>query len=64
MTKREAMTMGTRICVMNKGVIQQIATPNDIYNFPANLFVAGFIGSPAMNTMGAVPEGSGRPGDC
>lgn len=47
----EAMTMGTRICVMNKGVIQQIATPNEIYNHPANLFVAGFIGSPAMNTM-------------
>lgn len=47
----EAMTMGTRICVMNKGVIQQIATPNEIYNHPANLFVAGFIGSPAMNTL-------------
>ncbi len=47
----EAMTMGTRICVMNKGVIQQIATPHEIYNHPANLFVAGFIGSPAMNTM-------------
>lgn len=50
----EAMTMGTRICVMNKGVIQQIATPNEIYNNPANLFVAGFIGSPAMNTVEAV----------
>lgn len=49
----EAMTMGTRICVMNKGEIQQIATPNVIYNHPANLFVAGFIGSPAMNTMDA-----------
>jgi len=58
----EAMTMGTRICVMNKGVIQQIATPNEIYNHPANLFVAGFIGSPAMNTLEAhLKEGDGQP---
>jgi multiple sugar transport system ATP-binding protein len=57
----EAMTMGTRICVMNKGVIQQIATPNEIYNHPANLFVAGFIGSPAMNTLDAtLAEQEGR----
>lgn len=56
----EAMTMGTRICVMNKGVIQQIATPNEIYNYPANLFVAGFIGSPAMNTMSAVLKERGE----
>jgi multiple sugar transport system ATP-binding protein len=56
----EAMTMGTRICVMNKGVIQQIATPNEIYNYPANLFVAGFIGSPAMNTMSAVLKEEGE----
>lgn len=53
----EAMTMGTRICVMNKGIIQQIATPNEIYNHPANLFVAGFIGSPAMNTMDVTLQG-------
>ena len=50
----EAMTLGTRVCVMNKGVIQQIATPQVIYDYPANLFVAGFIGSPAMNTMEVV----------
>ena len=45
----EAMTMATRIVVMNKGYIQQIGTPVEIYNHPANLFVATFIGSPAMN---------------
>jgi multiple sugar transport system ATP-binding protein len=45
----EAMTMGDRIVVMNKGIIQQVDTPLNVYNYPANLFVAGFIGSPAMN---------------
>ncbi len=45
----EAMTMGSRICVMNDGIIQQVADPKTIYNHPANLFVAGFIGSPQMN---------------
>jgi multiple sugar transport system ATP-binding protein len=45
----EAMTMGTRIIVMKDGVIQQGGTPQEIYNEPANKFVAGFIGSPAMN---------------
>jgi multiple sugar transport system ATP-binding protein len=45
----EAMTMATRIAVMNGGVIQQFGTPDEIYEKPANLFVAGFIGSPAMN---------------
>ena len=45
----EAMTMATRIVVMSKGYIQQIGTPIEIYNHPANLFVATFIGSPAMN---------------
>ncbi len=45
----EAMTMGDRIAVMNAGQIQQIATPLEIYNHPANLFVAEFIGSPPMN---------------
>ncbi len=45
----EAMTMATRIVVMSKGYIQQIGTPVEIYNHPANLFVASFIGSPAMN---------------
>ncbi len=45
----EAMTMGDRIVIMNKGVIQQVDTPLNVYNYPKNLFVAGFIGSPAMN---------------
>ncbi|WIY52564.1 ATP-binding cassette domain-containing protein [Devosia sp. YIM 151766] len=45
----EAMTMATKIAVMNGGVIQQFGTPDEIYERPANLFVAGFIGSPAMN---------------
>lgn len=47
----EAMTMGNRIVVMKDGVIQQVNTPINIYNHPANEFVAGFIGSPAMNFM-------------
>ena len=45
----EAMTMATRIVIMNKGYIQQIGTPIEIYNNPANTFVASFIGAPAMN---------------
>lgn len=45
----EAMTMGSRICVMNEGEIQQVDTPMAIYSKPANRFVAGFIGSPPMN---------------
>ena len=45
----EAMTMATRIVIMNRGVIQQIGTPREIYNNPANVFVATFIGSPSMN---------------
>ncbi|HSG42409.1 MAG TPA: ATP-binding cassette domain-containing protein, partial [Anaerolineales bacterium] len=45
----EAMTMATRIAVTNKGVLQQLDTPQNLYDRPANLFVAGFIGSPAMN---------------
>jgi multiple sugar transport system ATP-binding protein len=47
----EAMTMGDRICVMRDGVIMQVATPLELYNRPANLFVAGFIGSPPMNFL-------------
>jgi multiple sugar transport system ATP-binding protein len=55
----EAMTLATRIAVMNKGVIQQLAAPEVIYNDPANLFVAGFIGSPSMNLIsGKLAEGS------
>lgn len=45
----EAMTMGSRICVMKDGIIKQVASPEEIYNRPDNLFVAGFIGSPQMN---------------
>lgn len=47
----EAMTMADRIVIMNKGYIQQIGTPEEIYNHPANSFVASFIGSPAMNIV-------------
>ncbi len=47
----EAMTMGDRIAVMNRGQIQQVATPLEIYNHPANIFVAQFIGSPPMNLI-------------
>jgi multiple sugar transport system ATP-binding protein len=45
----EAMTMGDRIAVLNGGIIQQLGTPQELYDHPSNLFVAGFIGSPAMN---------------
>lgn len=45
----EAMTMGDRIVVMSDGIIQQVASPEDLYNNPKNLFVAGFMGSPTMN---------------
>ena len=50
----EAMTMGDRVAVMNRGVLQQVDAPQDMYDRPANLFVAGFIGSPAMNMVDAV----------
>ncbi|MCV2395058.1 sn-glycerol-3-phosphate ABC transporter ATP-binding protein UgpC [Actinotalea sp. M2MS4P-6] len=45
----EAMTMGDRICVLKDGILQQVGTPRDLYDTPQNVFVAGFIGSPAMN---------------
>jgi multiple sugar transport system ATP-binding protein len=45
----EAMTMGTRVVVLKDGILQQVDTPSNLYLYPANLFVAGFIGSPAMN---------------
>jgi multiple sugar transport system ATP-binding protein len=45
----EAMTMATRIAVINKGILQQVDSPQNLYDRPDNLFVAGFIGSPAMN---------------
>ena len=50
----EAMTMGDRIVVMKNGIIQQNDTPQNLYDYPCNLFVAGFIGSPQMNFMDAV----------
>ncbi len=54
----EAMTLADRVAVMNAGIIQQLGTPDEIYNDPANLFVAGFIGSPAMNLInGSIDEG-------
>jgi multiple sugar transport system ATP-binding protein len=49
----EAMTLGDRVAVMKSGVLQQIAPPQELYDRPTNLFVAGFIGSPAMNFLGA-----------
>ncbi len=56
----EAMTLGDRIVIMKDGYIQQIGTPQDVFNHPANLFVAGFIGMPVMNFFDAklVREGS------
>jgi len=45
----EAMTMGDRVAIINNGVLQQVGSPDEVYNSPANMFVAGFIGSPAMN---------------
>ena len=47
----EAMTMGTRIAIMNAGLLQQVGPPQEVYESPRNLFVAGFIGSPAMNLV-------------
>ena len=52
----EAMTMGDRIAVMNFGVLQQVGSPQELYQHPINKFVAGFIGSPAMNFMGVTPK--------
>ena len=52
----EAMTMGDRVAVLRKGVLQQVATPQELYGSPTNLFVASFIGSPAMNLVQAPLE--------
>ena len=54
----EAMTLGDRVAVMRTGVLQQVGSPDDLYSRPRNLFVAGFIGSPAMNFMVGRFEGS------
>ena len=53
----EAMTLGDRVAVMRSGVLQQVGAPMELYNEPVNLFVAGFIGSPAMNFMPATVKG-------
>ena len=72
----EAMTMGDRVAVMRKGELQQVDEPQTLYDHPVNLFVGGFIGSPAMNMVEATiersngtvtrrarrPEARGRPG--
>jgi len=65
--QEEALSMSDRIVIMQSGLIQQTGTPDEIYNDPANTFVAGFIGSPPMNFLpasvaGAVPAGAARVG--
>jgi multiple sugar transport system ATP-binding protein len=60
----EAMTMGDRVAVLKDGLLQQVDTPLNLYDQPANLFVASFIGSPAMNLLQATPDqGGARIGD-
>jgi len=60
----EAMTMGDRVAVMKDGLLQQVDTPLNLYDHPSNLFVAGFIGSPAMNLVSAkAGEGAAKIGD-
>jgi multiple sugar transport system ATP-binding protein len=59
----EALTLGDRVAVMRTGVLQQVASPKELYERPVNLFVAGFIGSPAMNFMsGTLEDGKLRTG--
>ncbi|MFZ8469338.1 sugar ABC transporter ATP-binding protein, partial [Staphylococcus aureus] len=60
----EALTMGDRIAVLKDGLLQQVGTPRDLYEKPKNVFVAGFIGSPAMNLFPVdLAEGGVRFGD-
>nr|WP_239479559.1 ABC transporter ATP-binding protein [Actibacterium sp. 188UL27-1] len=59
----EAMTLADRVVVMKSGIVQQVGTPTEIYDNPANTFVAGFIGSPAMNLMDGTLEGGTFRGD-
>jgi multiple sugar transport system ATP-binding protein len=54
----EAMTLGDRVAVLRKGLLQQVATPRELYEQPVNMFVAGFIGSPPMNFVPATLDGS------
>lgn len=56
----EALTLGDRICVLNQGKIMQVDTPANLYNYPANRFVASFIGSPAMNLVDTVLRRNGE----
>ncbi len=56
----EAMTMGQRIAVMNEGLLQQVGTPQTLYDTPINRFVAGFIGSPSMNFIEVTLDGAGE----
>jgi multiple sugar transport system ATP-binding protein len=53
----EAMTLGDRVAVLKRGLLQQLATPRELYEHPVNLFVAGFIGSPPMNFLPATVKG-------
>jgi multiple sugar transport system ATP-binding protein len=59
----EAMTMGTRIAVMSRGLLQQVGPPQELYDNPKNLFVAGFIGSPAMNFAKVTADGGNVAGE-
>jgi multiple sugar transport system ATP-binding protein len=61
--QEEAMTMSDRIIIIAEGTIQQVGTPDEIYNHPTNLFVADFIGSPAMNLFDVRLEGTMLVGD-
>ncbi|QGF22543.1 ABC transporter ATP-binding protein [Raineyella fluvialis] len=54
----EAMTLGDRVAVLKKGLLQQVGSPRELYEQPVNLFVAGFIGSPSMNFLAATVEGN------
>ena len=57
----EAMSIGDRIAILNNGILEQLDTPDNIYNFPRNIFVAGFIGSPPMNMLdGTLVEKNGK----
>jgi multiple sugar transport system ATP-binding protein len=59
----EAMTMGTRIAVMDKGELMQVGSPQDLYDHPKKLFVAGFIGSPSMNFVTVTRSGDSVKGE-
>lgn len=60
----EAMTMATRLVVMKDGIIQQVGAPKEVYDYPENMFVGGFIGSPSMNFLhGTLTDGSFKMGD-